>query len=563
MNIIASESLSLSSIQWDLIIGGLALFLFGIQYMGDGLKSVAGDKLRDYIDKYTNKPWKGIIVGTIITVFIQSSSATSAIAIGFVRAGLMKVEQSVGIIIGANIGTTITAFLIGLKIEDLALYFVFIGVLTTLFSKRKKQAYVGQIMLGFGLLFFGLKLMGDELSHLGQLDMFENLATTMANQPILGAVVGTLITAIVQSSSATVGIIQKIYDAGAISLYAALPFVFGSSIGTTITGVFAAIGGSLAAKRAAAINVLFNFFGAVLFLILLTPYAHFIENLSVQMNLSPMMQIAFAHIIRAIVISILAYPFINILVSLSKKIIPGEANERIEVNFNALDPKLASQLPAGALGVSKQATIKMAELAIDSINESRKFFETKSRKYRDSCHQIEDAINSLDTKITDYLTSISHEGLGIDDIDEMIENLQVVKNIERIGDIVMNLNEFYDQVYDEREYFTDSAMNDVFEMYDIIIDMVDYSMNYFLEHDESLVDIVQEKENYLDLIEEKARKKHFNRMSSNQCTNAIASSVYVDILSNLERMGDHTNNIIKILTETSPVHAIREESLEV
>ena len=562
MNMIATGSLSLSSIQWDLIIGGLALFLFGIQYMGDGLKSVAGDKLRDYIDKYTNKPWKGIIVGTIITVFIQSSSATSAIAIGFVRAGLMKVEQSVGVIIGANIGTTITAFLIGLKVEDLALYFVFIGVLVTLFSKRKKQAYYGQIVLGFGLLFFGLKLMGDELSNLGQLDLFENLATTMAHQPILGVVVGTIITAIVQSSSATVGIIQKIYDAGAISLYAALPFVFGSSIGTTITGVFASIGGSIAAKRAAAINVLFNFFGAILFLILLTPYANFIENLTIQMHLSPMMQIAFAHIIRAIVISILAYPLIGVLINISKKIIPGDANERIEINFNTLDPKLATQLPAGALGVSKQATIKMAELAIDSINDSKKFFQTKSGKYRDSCHQLEDAINSLDSKITEYLTNISHEGLGVSDLDDMIMNLQVVKNIERIGDIVMNLNEFYDQVYDEKEGFTESAMSDVNEMYDIIVEMVDYAMGFFMEQDETIIDIVQEKENYLDLIEEKARKKHFKRMSNNECKNAIASSVYVDILSNLERMGDHTNNIIKILTEATPVHSLREETVE-
>ena len=154
----AAQTLTLSSISWDFIIGGLALFLFGIQFMGDGLKSIAGEKLRDYIDKYTNKPWKGILVGTIITVFIQSSSATSAIAIGFVRAGLMSLEQSVGIIIGANIGTTITAFLIGLKVETLALYFVFLGVLITLFAKRKKQTYMGQIVLGFGLLFFGIRI---------------------------------------------------------------------------------------------------------------------------------------------------------------------------------------------------------------------------------------------------------------------------------------------------------------------------------------------------------------------------------------------------------------------
>ena len=343
---IAASAMTPANISWDFIIGGLALFLFGIQFMGDGLKSIAGEKLREYIDRYTNKPWKGILVGSIITVFIQSSSATSAIAIGFVRAGLMSLEQSIGIIIGANIGTTVTAFLIGLKVETLALYFVFLGVLITLFAKRKKQTYMGQIVLGFGLLFFGLRLMGDELSKLGQMDFFTTLATTMQNQPILGFVCGTLMTAVVQSSSAVVGIIQKIYDSGAMTLTAALPFVFGSNIGTTVTAVFASIGGSTSAKRAAAVNVLFNVIGSVIFMFLLTPYVDFITFLSDKYAISPMMQIAMAHILRTIVISILAYPCINLMVSVIKKIIPGE-EERIEVDLEGLDPKLAASLPAG------------------------------------------------------------------------------------------------------------------------------------------------------------------------------------------------------------------------
>ena len=248
MLLIASEAAMDISIRWDSIIGGLALFLFGIEFMGDGLKSIAGSKLSDYIDKYTNKPWKGMLVGAIITVFIQSSSATSAIAISFVRAGLMTLEQSVGIIIGANIGTTVTSFLIGLKVEAFALYFVFLGVLVFLFAKRKKIVYGGQILLGFGMLFFGLRLMGDELSMLGQTEMFASLAAAMAKQPILGLLTGVVMTALVQSSSAMIGIVQKIYDAGALSLTAALPLVLGANIGTTITAVIASIGGSISAK---------------------------------------------------------------------------------------------------------------------------------------------------------------------------------------------------------------------------------------------------------------------------------------------------------------------------
>lgn len=544
-----------ASISWDFIIGGLALFLFGIQFMGDGLKSIAGSKLRDYIDKYTNKPWKGIIVGTIITVFIQSSSATSAIAIGFVRAGLMSLEQSIGIIIGANIGTTITAFLIGMKVEEFALYFVFIGVLISLFSKRKKQAYLGQIILGFGLLFFGLRLMGDELSKLGQLDFFGNLATMMANQPWLGFACGTLMTAVVQSSSAVIGIIQKIYDSGAISLVAALPFVLGSNIGTTITAVFASIGGSISARRAAATNVLFNIIGSVIFMLLLHPYVDFITAISMQFNISPMMQIAIAHILRTFIISIIAYPFISYMVKAIKKIIPGEIEEKIEVELDVLDPKLAASLPAGALGVSKQVTVKMGELAADCIRSSQEYFNKHSNKYRDVSHQYEDAINSLDAKITEYLMNIAHENLGQADTDEFIGNLQVIKNIERIGDLTMNLNEFYELINEEKDAFSTAAINDINEMYETVLEMNKDALSYYSTRDEAWIQQINDKENYLDLLEEKARQRHFKRMAKQECEQSVASSLYVDILGTLERIGDHIWNIVKVSNEETRIHA--------
>lgn len=541
---IAASAMTPANISWDFIIGGLALFLFGIQFMGDGLKSIAGEKLREYIDRYTNKPWKGILVGSIITVFIQSSSATSAIAIGFVRAGLMSLEQSIGIIIGANIGTTVTAFLIGLKVETLALYFVFLGVLITLFAKRKKQTYMGQIVLGFGLLFFGLRLMGDELSKLGQMDFFTTLATTMQNQPILGFISGTLMTAVVQSSSAVVGIIQKIYDSGAMTLTAALPFVFGSNIGTTVTAVFASIGGSTSAKRAAAVNVLFNTIGSVIFMFLLTPYVDFIAFLSDKYSISPMMQIAIAHILRTIVISILAYPCINLMVRVIKKIIPGE-EERIEVDLEGLDPKLAASLPAGALGVSKQVTVKMGELASDCIRASQEYFNKKSGKYRGMSSQYEDAINSLDSKITEYLMTIAHNSLSEHDTDEFINNLQIIKNIERVGDLTMNLNEFYELTYEDKGAFTDEAVGDVNEMYETILEMNEIALNYFSTREEHYIQMINDKENYLDLVEEKARQRHFKRMAGEVCGSGVAASIFVDILGTLERIGDHIWNIVK------------------
>lgn len=541
---IAANTASLSSISWDFIIGGLALFLFGIQFMGDGLKSIAGEKLKDYIDRYTNKPWKGILVGAVITVFIQSSSATSAIAIGFVRAGLMSLEQSVGIIIGANIGTTVTAFLIGLKVEELALYFVFLGVLITLFAKRKKHTYLGQIVLGFGILFFGLRLMGDELSKLGQMEFFTNLTMTMQDQPVLGFLCGIILTAIVQSSSAVVGIIQKIYDSGAMTLTAALPFVFGSNIGTTITAVFASIGGSTSAKRAAGVNVLFNTIGSIAFMFLLTPYVGLITYLSETFSISPMMQIAIAHILRTLIISIIAYPFIGTMVKVIKKNIPGE-EEKIELDLDALDPSLASSLPAGALGVSKQVTIKMGELAADCIRSSQEYFNKKSGKYRNSTKQYEDAINSLDSKITSYLMEISHNNLSEHDTDVFISNLQVIKNIERVGDLTMNLTEFYELVIEDKGTFTDSAIHDINEMYKTVLEMNELALLYYEEPQEKYLKLINDKENYLDLIEEKARQRHFKRMTEEVCVSGVAASIFVDILATLERIGDHIHNITK------------------
>jgi len=555
----AMEPITEVTIHWDSIIGGLALFLFGIEFMGEGLKSIAGSKLRDYIDRYTSKPWKGMLVGMILTVFIQSSSATSAIAISFVRAGLMTLEQSVGIIIGANIGTTVTSFLIGMKVEAFALYFVFLGVLVFLFGKRKKVTYGGQILLGFGMLFFGLRLMGDELSLLGQTQMFETLATAMADHPILGVLCGILLTALVQSSSAMIGIVQKIYDAGALSLTAALPLVFGSNIGTTITAVIASIGGSLSAKRAAAINVLFNVLGTILFMLLLQPYAHFIESLAVNYHISPMMQIAIATIIRAVIISLLAYPFINSMVAFIKKVMPGEEN-KIDVNIEALDPKLAESLPSGALGVTKQVTIKMGELAADCIVASRDYFNKQSGKCKDVSMQYEDAINSLDSKITSYLMQIAHESLSETDTDDFIATLQVIKNIERVGDLTMNLNEFYELAYDDKGLFSKHAISDVNEMYETVLEMNKLALSYFMERNEMVLKELLDKENYLDLVEEKARQRHFKRMAANECVSDVAAGVYVDILGTLERIGDHIFNIVKEVD--SDTHAYEQETTQ-
>lgn len=536
-----------------LILGGFALFIFGIYYMGAGLKNIAGNKLKYYIEKFTNKPWKGIIVGAIITAFIQSSSATTAIAIGFVRAGLMKLDQVFGIIIGANIGTTITAILIGLKVEDLALYFVFFGVLLVTFSHKKRVNYIGEIILGFGILFFGLSMMGGELKNLKDLPSFTAFAKLSNDNGIVGLIAGTIIAGIIQSSSAFVGIVQKLYESGSITLLAAIPLILGSNIGTTITAILASLGGNNASTRAAAIHVFFNVLGSIIFLILLQPFVHVIQYLGNLFNLAPMMQIGVAHIIFNVVTAIVVYPFIGIIIKMVKKLLPNKSNE-LEFEHTELDPSLALSLPQGALSVAKEQTLYMGNLGLDILSDSQRFFTTKEKKYRENGKALEEAINTLDSKLTDYLTAIGNSNVGIKDTDEFMETLQIIKSIERIGDISTNLFEFYEIAFESKGQFSETAIQELTTMYNLVSDMVVLALQNYKHNDSELVNLIFEKENQLDAFEKEARKNHLIRVSDGQAGSYSANGVYIDIISNIERIGDHAINIVKVSSHNVPLH---------
>lgn len=535
-----------------LILGGFALFLFGIYYMGEGLKNIAGDKLKYYIEKFTNKPWKGILVGTIITAFIQSSSATTAIAIGFVRAGLMKLDQVFGVIMGANIGTTITSFLIGLKVEEYALFFVFLGVLFVTFSSKKKVKYTGEIILGFGVLFYGLSLMGGELKNLKDLEQFTAFAKASNDNGLIGLFAGTIISGIIQSSSAFVGIVQKLYESNALTLLASIPLVLGSNIGTTVTAVLASLGGNTSSIRAATLHVFFNVLGTIIFMIFLIPFVSLIEAISAQLQLEPMMQIGTAHIIFNVVTTIVVYPFMKPIISLIKKIIRGE--EENSINQIELDLSLATSLPAGALSLAKEQTLHMGNLGLDILSDSQRYFTTKDTKYRSNGRALEEAINTLDTKLTNYLMTIGRSNVGIQDTDEFIETLQVIKSIERIGDISTNLFEFYEIAIEQKGQFSDSAIQDINTMYGLVSDMVVLAIQNYKNKDNELIHLVFEKEDQLDALEKQARKNHLKRVGNNQAGNEIANTVYLDILSNIERIGDHAINIVKVSNNDIPLH---------
>ncbi len=542
------------NISWDLIVGGFGLFMFGIKFMGDGLKAVAGDKLRDYIDKYTSKPLMAVAIGTIITCLIQSSSATTAICIGLVRAGLMKLEQAAGIVMGANIGTTITAFIIGLKIEKYALYFVCVGALLLSFSNKKKMRYLGEIILGFGCLFYGLNIMGNALKQLKDLPQFISIAESMGKQPILGMLCGTIMTGVIQSSSAFIGIIQKIYESGGMTLMAAVACVFGSNIGTTITGVFAALGGSLAAKRTAGLHTMFNVVGTAIAMVLIVPYVSLVQTISNALSLSPMMQVATAHIIFNVAATVLFFPFMKQMCALVKKIIPGQELERIDVRVDELDPHLAHTMPASALEVAEQAILKMGTVVEDNLNETQKFLNNKKPTSDDVelIKQSESLTDTLDNKITEYLMAIGAETLTDHESNEHTLDLRVVKDLERIGDLSINIMEFFEMLNEDKGTFSQSAMNSVNEMFDLLRSMVKKSLEiYQSKNFEDYVELCKD-EDRMDILESSARQAHFDRMQRNECTSSVAGSVYCDILGTIERMADHAVNIARDAVEVMP-----------
>lgn len=542
MLLLSTQTVTLSQIQWGMIFGGFGLFLFGCQFMGDGLKSFAGDKLREYIEKYTKSPWQGILIGAGITAFIQSSAATTAITIGLIRAGLMKLNQAVGIIMGANIGTTMTAFLISFNIEGLILYFIFGGAMLMLFASRKKIKYLGQVFLGFGILFYGLTIMGDELNQLKYLPQFMQAVDYLSTNSILSLIASAIMTAVIQSSSALIGIVQKMYDAGGITLSVALPFLFGSNIGTTVTAIFASLGGSLAARRAAMIHVLFNVIGSLFFMLFLPGFESLILYISNTFGLAPMMQVAISHIIFNITVTLLFYPFIDKLVLLVKLLVRGEERV-IDSNLDELNTDLAVRLPSSALEVAQKATIKMGNICLDNINEVKDYLKTKNSSCIETIQSLESTINSCDKKISDYLVIIAQSDLGNEEAHHYFSTMQISKSIERISDLCTNLGEFFEMIFDAHEEMSEEARKEIIEMLDLVHEMLTLGLQCYETHDVDIYHTNKELENKLDKLEEVARTNHIKRMANKTCVNAIAGSVFVDIVGSIERMGDHAENI--------------------
>jgi len=522
-------------------IGGLGIFLFGIKAMGDGLQKSAGDKLRDILDRFTTNPIMGVIAGMVVTILIQSSSATTVITVGLVSAGFMNLRQAIGVIMGANIGTTVTAFIIGIDVGEYALPILAVGSFLMFFFKSKKVHYLGQVLFGFGALFFGLELMSGGMKPLRELQAFHDLTLSMADHSVLGVLVGTIFTVLVQSSSATIGILQSMYADGLLNIDAALPVLFGDNIGTTITAVLASLGASIAAKRAAAVHVLFNVIGTTIFLIILPLFTKFMLYLTDVLNLNPQMTIAFAHGTFNITNTLIQLPFIGILALIVTKLIPGE-DSVVEYKSKHLDPLFIEQSPSIALGQAKEEVIRMGQFAVKGLENSREYLNTDLNKFSETALSIEDAINNLDRKITDYLVKLSSAPLTAGESETHSILMDTVRDIERIGDHFENIVELNEYKITNKVKLTEDALKDLEEMFTLTITTVSEAIEALDHHDIELAKDVVKKEEEIDQMERRLRKQHILRLNEGACTGQ-AGIVFVDIVSNLERIGDHAVNI--------------------
>ena len=540
------------SINWQEIafhfLGGLGLFLYSIKTMGDGLQQAAGDRLRFYIDKYTSNPFFGILVGIGMTALIQSSSGVTVITVGLVSAGLLTLRQAIGIVMGANIGTTVTSFIIGFKLGDYALPMLFLGAVCLFFTKNRTINNIGRIVFGVGGIFFALNLMSGAMEPLKDLQVFKDYMVELSKNPILGVLVGTGLTLLIQASSATIGILQNLYASHLIDLQGALPVLFGDNIGTTITAIIASLGANIAAKRVAAAHVAFNVIGTVICIIFLVPFTGLIQWFESFLNLAPEMTIAFAHGTFNITNTIIQFPFIGALAFMVTKLIPGE-DEVVKYEPLYLDEQLIKQAPSIALGNAKKELLHLGNYAAKAFDLSYDYIINSNEKVAEKGHKTEEAINTIDEKLTRYLISLSGEALSQKESEVLTNILDSSRDLERIGDhaeALLNLNDYLQR---KNVQFSEAALEELAEIYlktsEFVKDALESVENNDLEKAQALI----ERHEDINNMERVLRKTHIKRLNNGECSTQAGVN-FIDIISHYTRVSDHAMNLAeKVLAE--------------
>ena len=525
------------------LIGGLGLFLYGMKLMGDGLENAAGEGLKSILEKLTSNKYIGVLVGALVTAIIQSSSATTVMVVSFVNAGLMNLFQATGVIMGANIGTTITAQMVSFDLDAIAPLFIGAGAIIMLIAKKKRVRDIASIALGFGILFMGMGVMSDAMKPIAEASWFKEFVMVVADNSILGLIAGLGMTAVVQSSSATTGILVALATTGAIDMRLAFPVILGCNIGTCVTAILASLGANRTAKKAALIHLLFNSIGALIFLPFINPFIRLVESTD---PTSVARQVANAHTIFNITVTVLLLPLSAYLVKIVNKILPGDTE--IEKEGAIYLDKNLLETPIVANGQVLKETIRMATKAKENLELAMKAFTENSTESAEKVYKNEKIINALEKDITDYLVELSQLDLPEEDIKLFSSTYHVINDIERIGDHAENIADLAVEKMNKNIHLGDKAKEELSLIFDKTVKAIEVAISSYNSKNPTAPMEIEQIENEIDKLEKKFRENNIKRLNEKSC-NANSSTMFLDLISNFERIGDHSTNIAESVIE--------------
>ena len=539
--------------------GGLGMFLYGMNVMADGLQKTAGNKMRQLLGYLTNNRFLGVLVGALVTAIIQSSSATTVMVVGFVNAGIMNLTQAAGVIMGANVGTTITAWLVSanewagaLKPEFFAPLILAIGAFIVTFSNKQKLNQKAEIAVGFGVLFIGLSFMSSSIGVYQSSPIFAKAFEVLGGNPILGILVGAVVTAIIQSSSASVGILQTLAMKGIVNWRSAVFITLGQNIGTCITALLSSAGANKTAKRAAVIHLSFNIIGAAIYGIIMTIFFGVFDHLAMQHISST--EISIFHSIFNVSVTVLLFPFANVLVKLSGLIIheepEDEEDEEVEeMVLRHLDPRIL-ETPSFAVENAVKEVVRMGDIVLKNMKRVTKeaMNPQPSEKQLDKVFRDEKVINHLETMITVYLVKISNLALTEKQSKIVTDLFYTISDIERAGDHVENIAEFMQTKHDDKIAFSDLAKDELHKMTAQVIKTFDYAIRAIEKDDVEIAKQAIQGEEEVDRIEKQYRKQHIKRLERESCL-PEAGVIYIDMMTSLERISDYADNIANYIID--------------
>lgn len=547
------------------MIGGLALFLYGMHVMGDGLAKTSGGRLEGILEKFTSKTSLAVLLGAGVTAVIQSSSATTVMVVGFVNSGIMKLDQAVGIIMGANIGTTVTSWILSLagiesenvfmkmlKPSSFAPIFAITGVSMMLFAKSTKKKDIGTIMSGFAILMTGMDTMSKALEPLAEVPEFTGLFTMFKN-PVLGVIAGALLTALIQSSSASVGILQALCLTGSITYASAIPIIMGQNIGTCVTALISGIGATKNAKRAALVHFYFNLIGTVIFMVVFYSLNVFL-NFGFLDNAAGAAGIAVVHSIFNIAATLCLMPFRKGLVRLAMLTIRDNEVPAVENVLALLDERFLEQ-PAFAVAQAKKTAIQMAKASQDALFQAIELRQKYNETVAQRVMELENLVDRYEDEIGTYLMKINNAELAQEDSQDVTMILHCIGDFERISDHAVNIMETAREVTRKEEHFSEKARAEL-DIYEAAIrEIVSMTYNVFAGEDTELATHVEPLEEVIDSINEEVKKKHVKRLRKGKCTIGLGF-ILSDLTTNYERVADHCSNVAACLIQT------KEDALE-